>query len=180
VTIKHNLNLNTARIFCTLCLSLLIASCGFQLRSTQALPASLSSINFKCANEKIWDICRQLSKEFQLHQIELSDQAEMTLTISNDHKEQRSLSINNDASTAEFGLIHSVHYQLIHSATRKQISSQTVKVSQSYRHQSSALIAKEREHDEIQVKLNQEIADIIFRQLSVFDHQRIQQSLDSD
>jgi outer membrane lipopolysaccharide assembly protein LptE/RlpB len=57
------------------------------------------------------------------------------------------------------------------------VSSQLVEESQSYRHKSSALIAKEREQDEIQTKLNQKIANIIFRQLSVFDAQRIQQAI---
>ena len=165
--------------FSLLILSLFISACGFQLRGTQALPDSLSSINFKCANEKNWNLCRQISREFQLHHINLSDKAEITLSISNVKKKQRSVSIDSDASTAEYDLINSVSYKLIHSATQTLITSQVVKVNQSYRHQSSALIAKEREQDEIQTKLNQEIASIIFRQLSVFDNQRIQQSINS-
>jgi len=163
--------------FSLLILSCLISACGFQLRGTQALPNSLSSLNFKCANEKAWDLCRQLSREFQLHQIKLSDEAEMTLSISNVSKKQRSVSIDNDASTAEYDLIYSVRYKLIHTETQTLISSQVVEANQSYRHQSSALIAKEREQDEIQTKLNQKITNIIFRQLSVFDAQRIQQSI---
>jgi len=158
----------------------LISACGFQLRATQALPDSLSSLIFKCENEKTWDLCRQLSREFQLHQIKLSDEAEMTLSISNVNKKQRSVSIDSDASTAEYDLIYSVRYKLIHSATQTLISSQLVETNQSYRHQSSALIAKEREQDEIQTKLNQKITNIIFRQLSVFDDQRIQQSINSN
>jgi len=154
-----------------------ISACGFQLRGTQALPDSLSTINFECANEKTWDLCRQLSREFQLHQIKLSNEAEMTLSISNVNKKQRSVSIDSDASTAEYDLIHSVRYKLIHSATQTLISSQLVEASQSYRHQSSALIAKEREQGEIQTKLNQKITNIIFRQLSVFNAERIQQSI---
>ncbi|MFT7185694.1 MAG: LPS-assembly lipoprotein [Pseudohongiellaceae bacterium] len=155
----------------------LISGCGFQLRGTQALPDSLNSLNFQCANEKTWDLCRQLSREFQLHQIKLSDEAEMTLTISEVNKKQRSVSIDSNASTAEYDLIYSVRYKLVHAATQTLVSSQLVEASQSYRHKSSALIAKEREQDEIQTKLNQKIANIIFRQLSVFDAQRIQQAI---
>ena len=166
-------------LFSLLTLSLFLNACGFQLRGTQALPDSLSSINFKCANEKTWDLCRQLSREFQLHKIKLTDEAEMILSISNVNKKQRSVSIDSDASTAEYDLIYSVRYKLIHAATQTQITSQVVEVNQSYRHQSSALIAKEREQGEIQTKLNQEIANIIFRQLSVFDSLHIQQSINS-
>jgi LPS-assembly lipoprotein len=134
-------------ILCTL-----ISACGFQLRGTQALPDSLSSLNFECANEKSWDLCRRLSREFQLHHIKLSDDAEMTLSISNVNKKQRSVSIDSDASTAEYNLIYSVRYKLIHSATQTLISSQFVETNQSYRHQSSALIAKEREQNEVEPK----------------------------
>mgnify|MGYP000043444415 CR=1 FL=1 len=180
MAILRHFRLNSVSIVCLLSSSLFLNACGFQLRGIQALPSNLSSINFQCANEKTWDLCRHLSKEFQVHQITLSEQAEMILVISSVNKQQRSLSINTDASTAEYDLIHSVHYQLIHSASQKQISSQRVEASQSYRHQASALIAKEREQDEIQTRLNQEIADIIFRQLSVFDTQRVKQALNSD
>jgi LPS-assembly lipoprotein len=169
----------SAGLFSVLILSLLISACGFQLRGTQALPNSLSSLKFKCANEKTWDLCHQLSREFQLHQIKLTDEAEMTLSISNVNKKKRSVSINSDASTAEYDLINSVRYKLIHSATQTLITTQMVEVNQSYRHKSSELIAKEREKDEIQAQLNQEIATIIFHQLSVFDAQRIKQSLNS-
>ena len=163
-----------------LVLCCLVSACGFQLRGTQALPESLSQLNFKCSNEKNWDLCRQLSREFQLHQIKLSDTADMTLSISSVNKKQRSVSIDSDASTAEYDLVYSVRYKLIHSPTQTIVSNQLVKANQSYRHQSSALIAKEREQDEIQTKLNQKITNIIFRQLSVFDAQRIQQSIKVD
>lgn len=165
--------------FSLLILCSLISACGFQLRGTQALPDSLSSLNFQCSNEKTWDLCHRLSREFQFHQIELSDEAEMTLTISDVKTKQRSVSIDSTASTAEYDLVYSVRYKLIHTPTQTLVSSQLVKANQSYRHQSSALIAKEREQDEIQTKLNQKITNIILRQLSVFDAQRIQQSINS-
>lgn len=161
-------------------LSLTLSACGFHLRGSEALPASLSSIRFECANEKFWDLCRKMRREFQLHEIELNENANMTVRISAVSNNQRSLSINPDASTAEYDLIRSVQYQLIDSASRKQVSSRIIEASQSYRHQSSALIAKEREREEIQAVLNKEITYTLFRQLSVFDAQRINQALSND
>ena len=157
----------------------LITACGFQLRGTQALPENLHTLNFQCSNEKNWDLCRQLSRELQFHQVKLSDDAELVLSISDVNKTQRSVSIDSNASTTEYDLIYTVRYNLFHAKTNILINSQVVEASQSYRHQSSALIAKEREQNEIQSKLNRKISNIIFRQLSVYDDQRIQQTINA-
>lgn len=162
---------------CVLVLSGILSACGFQLRGTQVLPESLNSIKFQCANEKHWDLCRQLSREFQYHQVELSETADIVLSISAVNKKQRSVSIDSDASTAEYDLIYSLHYTLTHAPTQKVITSERVEASQSYRHQSSALIAKEREQSEIHTKLNEKITNILVRQLSVFDSPRIQKAI---
>ena len=128
-------------------------------------------------------VCKKFSDVFSRDAADTSLQeyfeAHKIVAISDIDKKRRSLSIDSYASTAEYDLIYSVRYKLTHSPTQTLISNQVVEASQSYRHQSSALIAKEREQGEIKTKLNQKITNIIFRQLSVFDAQRIQQTINA-
>ena len=81
----------------------------------------------------------------------------------------RTLSLQANASAAEQGLSSEVTYSLISSNEDKINHEHTVHINNSYRHESSALLAKDRERDELQTQLSQQLAEEIVRQITVLN-----------
>lgn len=156
-------------------LSSLLSACGFHLRgySEHNTPAAFSTLKLECANTRAWQLCQSLRQQLLLNNILLSDEAQYRLVISPIAQDSRTLSLQSNASAAEYGLSSKVDFQLIDRKTDEVIADQEVVVRNSYRHQSSALLAKERERDELQTELSQQIALEIFRQIDVLNKQVI-------
>ncbi len=156
-------------------ISSLLSACGFHLRgySDHKTPAAFSRLKLECGNTRAWQLCQSLRQQLLLNNIQLADEAAYRLVISSIAQDSRTLSLQSNASAAEYGLSSKVDFQLIHRETDEVIADQEVLVRNSYRHQSSALLAKERERDELQTELSQQIALEIFRQIDVLNKQII-------
>ena len=81
----------------------------------------------------------------------------------------RVLSLQANASAAELGLSSEVTYSLISALEDEIKHRQSVNVNNSYRHESTALLAKDRERDELQMQLSQQLAEEIVRQITVLN-----------
>lgn len=81
----------------------------------------------------------------------------------------RVLSLQANASAAELGLSSEVTYSLVTSREDKINHKHTIHINNSYRHESSALLAKDRERDELQTQLSQQLAEEIVRQITVLN-----------
>jgi len=151
--------------------SLLISGCGFKLRnhSPDISISSIKQINLDCPKTKSWELCKYLRQQFKLQGIEISKEAEFTLLVSAINKNVRTLSLQQNSSAAEYGLSASVSYQLINTAKDLVIAKNTISRSHSYRHESSALLAKERERIEVQTELSHLLADIIYREVCILN-----------
>jgi len=155
----------------------LISACGFQLRGEAAFPASLRELKLECANTQDWQLCQSLRDALRINGVTLNEKAPFTLSIQSGDTHQRVVSLQQDASAAEYSLTQTVEYQLLDSSSQQQISQQSLATDRSYRNDASALLAKERESAEIRTELNRRLAAMVIRQISVFDQQRIDEIL---
>jgi len=158
---------------------LTLTACGFELRtyslSDSAIQADnsqfqmIESLNLECPTSQSWQLCQHLRQQLKLGKITLEPEAELTLSISSIKQSSRILSLQSNAAAAEYGLTSKVSYRLIHRPNQANVIRQDIELEHSYRHESSALLAKERERDELQTTLSQQLALEIFRQIRLFD-----------
>mgnify|MGYP001944429406 CR=1 FL=1 len=104
-----------------------------------------------------------------LHDIKIQDSAPLQLTINPLIQTSRVLSLQSNASAAELGLNSEVSYTLSSALDDAVKHEQTVRNNNSYRHETSALLAKDRERDELQDQLSQQLAAEIVRQITILD-----------
>jgi len=157
--------------FILISLSLALTGCGFKLRgyNSTSNPHSLTEVNLDCPTSKSWQLCQQIRQQLEQNHIKLSDKAEYKLVVSPVKQRKRVLSLQSNASAAEYGLTSQVSYQLLQSSDQEVFISQEISLDHSYRHESSALLAKEREREELQTTLSRQLALEICRQIGLFD-----------
>ena len=160
--------MRTAVAAALLCCTLLSA-CGFQLRAYGDKASAISELALHCPHTENWALCLHLKQTLVLNNIQLNDEAPLSLVVSPMSQNSRVLSLQENASAAELGLSSEVTYQLLTVHDEQIKHQQAVHVNNSYRHQSAALLAKDRERDELQKQLSQQLAEEIVRQISVLD-----------
>jgi outer membrane lipopolysaccharide assembly protein LptE/RlpB len=153
--------------------SALISSCGFQLRGISQNPSDLafSELKLECPSTQSWQLCQSLRQHFKLNHIELNDAADYVLLVSPITQNSRVLSLQDNAAAAEYGLSSKLNYQLFRANEPEAISEQNIELTNSYRHESAALLSKERERSELQTELSQQLASEIFRQVTILNQQ---------
>lgn len=104
-----------------------------------------------------------------LNDIVINDDSLLQLTISPMIQKSRVLSLQQNASAAELGLQSKVSYTITATHDNEVKHEQSVSNNNSYRHETSALLAKDRERDELQMQLSQQLAEEIVRQITVLD-----------
>ena len=160
------------RVACTLVFfSILLSACGFKLRthSPELSIAQLKQIDLDCPKAKSWELCHHLRQQFKLHDISINDDADLTLSLSPIRHQKRTLSLQPNASAAEYGLTATVNYKLSRKSNSDRATSHSVSRTHSYRHESSALLAKERERTELKAELGHTLADEVFRQVCILN-----------
>jgi LPS-assembly lipoprotein len=164
-----------AGLFC-----FLLSACGFQLRGYSDTSTPLQELTLSCSSTDAWVLCHHLKQTLLLHGIDLTDDAPVLLAISPMIQKTRVLSLQANASAAELGLNSEISYQLITRHDDEVRHQQSVHITNSYRHESSALLAKDRERDELQNQLSQQLAEEIVRQISVLDTAAWTKELNTD
>ncbi len=170
--------------FLTLCLLsisiLSLSACGFHLRSYAESVSSIKELSLDCPNTSSWELCHHLKQTLLLNGILITDNAPLQLTISSMIQNSRVLSLQPNASAAELDLISEVSYSITSTTDNAIKHEQTVDIKNSYRHDSSALLAKERERDELQLQLSKQLAEEIVRQITILDSDEWLKSSGSD
>ena len=153
-----------------------LSACSFELRGYNAAtnPNPLKELKLDCPNSESWLLCQALRQELKRNNITLSNGAAYTLKLSAISQQTRVLSLQDNAAAAEYGLSSAIHYQLIENSSQESVIQQMTKLDHSYRHESTALLAKERERQELQTRLSQQLAIEIFRQVSQYNTEKHQ------
>ncbi len=152
-----------------LLVSTMITSCGFHLRSYGENLSTIQAISLDCPNTSSWELCHHLKQTLVLNDIQVTENAPLILSISPMVQKSRTLSLQANASAAELGLSSEVTYTIISASEDEIKHKQSVHVNNSYRHESSALLAKDRERVELQMQLSQQLAEMIVRQVTILN-----------
>jgi LPS-assembly lipoprotein len=148
---------------------LLISGCGFHLRGYNEDISTIHELSLSCRSTDAWALCHHLKQSLQLNDIRLNESATLQLSIGPLVQKSRVLSLQSNASAAEQGLSSEVNYQLITVSDEQVRHQHTVRINNSYRHESTALLAKDRERDELQNQLSRQLAEEIVRQIRIID-----------
>lgn len=151
-----------------------VSSCGFSLRGSQALPASIDTVLIN-ASLQFSPLSRALSERLPVYQLrsitaeseeaELIDPAATVLiNLQPESLERRLLSVFSSGQVAEYELIYTVDYQVIF--PNASPIRNTLSVSREYQDDPQQILAKSRELELVMNEMRMESADRIIRLLS--------------
>jgi len=159
-------NKRLLRFSIVICL-LFLQACGFQLRgASETLAASYATLRVECNNKSNWKQCQYLRASLDAAGTEITNDSQYLLAVTKTSAKQRAFTLRDDASAAEYELTHSVLYRLSDLLTDNIINTRTVSLSRIYRQNASALLAKDREKEEIELAIDKAIIDTILREIA--------------
>ena len=144
---------------------LTVAGCGYQLRETAPEALGFKHLKFVCNIDDSWSLCTDLRRQIVASDVTISDDAKLELNVGPFEQKERVSTIQSDGSAEEYELKHEAAFSLMQSDFPDQSYTSEVSARRIYRHNSTALLAKEREREVIEEALNQSLANEIIRQL---------------
>jgi len=156
------------RIFLLLA-SLLLAGCGFALRGTAELPASLRPLHLDNINDSTL-MGRELLKTLVNNKIPLATNPGpeiYTLSLGAEASNERAISVNSNARAGEYEILMTVTFQL-RRGTATAIPQQKLNLSKVYLADPDNAVAKAEEAVIIQNEMRQELSQLILRRLQAF------------
>ena len=163
-------------------LALLVSACGFQMRGASPVPSALEPLWVGCHDGTPTELCRSLKAQFTLGNVELADTRENAaylLLLGNFRQNQRTIAITAQAEAAEFELRQTVSVVLQTRDGTPLLPETDVAAAQSYRFDSTSVLAKRRERQEIEQQLYDNLVRQIGYRLVTFDQQRIDEILEA-
>lgn len=174
---KHQKNAMTLAL-----LAVLVSACGFQLRGASPVPSALEPLWVGCHDGIPMELCRSLKSQFTIGDVELADtreEAAHLLLLGNFRQNQRTSAITAQAEAAEYELRQTVSVVLQTRAGIPLLPETDVSAAQSYRFDSTSVLAKRREQQEIEQQLYDNLVRQIGYRLVAFDQERIDEILEA-
>lgn len=167
---------NLAVTAVVLALSATLAGCGFQLRGTSPVPAALQPLAVKCGSQIPDTLCLSVKEQLELGGIETTDTTNATyvLDLKFFSQDRRASAITVRAAAAEYTLTQAVRIELITDDRIPLIADTQLTVRESYRYDETNILAKQREQDELEQRLNDRLAQQILFRLAPMTQGRIQ------
>jgi LPS-assembly lipoprotein len=167
-------HMKVGKFLSVLLMSIVLSSCGFQLRGSQALPETLDTVIIN-STLQFSPMARALGERLPVYQLKgipaRSDEAKQAvvpatvlINLSPESLERRLLSVFSSGQVAEYELIYSVRYQVIF--PNAQPISNNMAVSREYQDDPQQILAKSRELELVMNEMRLETADRIIRLLS--------------
>ncbi len=163
-------------------LTLLVSACGFQLRGASPVPSALQPLWVGCQDNVPTELCQSLKSQFTIGDVQLADSRESAahlLLLGNFRQNQRTSAITAQAEVAEYELRQTVSLALQTREGIPLLPSTDVSASQSYRFDSTSVLAKRREQEEIERQLYDSLVRQIGYRLVAFDQDRIDEILEA-
>lgn len=154
-------------VLLVLCLAL-IAGCGFKLRGMLADARHLPEIFVR--SERGSSLAVEILKVFHQAGVRLVDQHELAtwvLTLSDEQRRRRVLSVGVSGKVQEYELQYSVNYTLYTTDEHLVIDTQPLILYRDYSFTGSDVLAKEDEEELLYQGMQQQAAEIILRQLLI-------------
>ncbi|WP_323752449.1 LPS assembly lipoprotein LptE [Marinobacter sp.] len=156
-----------------------VSGCGFQLRGTSPVPAALQPLAIDCPESLPARFCESVREQLSLGGIELQpiETADYQLKLRNYSKDRRASAITAQASAAEYVLRHSVTLELFTSNQVPLIAATELTSSETYRYDETNVLAKQREEEELQQQLGDQLAQQVIFRLVPITQERIDAAL---
>jgi len=153
-----------------------LAGCGFQLRGTSPVPAALQPLAVKCGSQIPDTLCLSLKEQLELGGIETTEanNAAYVLDLKSFSQDRRASAITVRAAAAEYTLTQAVRIELITDDRVPLIADTELSVRESYRYDETNILAKQREQDELEQRMNDRLAQQILFRLAPMTETRIQ------
>lgn len=151
----------TAIMLCTL----LVAGCGFQLRTASNLPEDLQSL-IVTANDNDSALYHQLLRQLEFANITPADEATANaeLKLLSDSLDRRTLSLFQNGQVAEYELIYTVKYEL--SRNLQEPVKRRFEITRNYQDDPNNALAKSKEMNLILSEMRLQASRQIIRELS--------------
>lgn len=146
---------------------ILLASCGFHLRGSVALPPALSVMAVEGATTEIAPDLRHALKNAG---VRVTDSASMVLKVWAEQYAKRVLSVDSAGRALEYDLSYSVHFSLIEkgidgNGERAWISDTTVTQARDIRFDATAVLGFSSEEEQLNKEMRRDAVAQILRQL---------------
>ena len=150
------------QVLLPLLLSLLLSSCGFQLRGS--LPLEKYPAVY-LQGDKHSELLQQLGTQLERNQVKLLDSSDATAAIfvlDSDSLQRRTLSLFPNGQVAEYELIYKVNYQLV--LPGQEPRPYQIELYRDYQDDPSRALAKSKELDLMLTELRSQAVARIIRQ----------------
>jgi len=152
----------SVQVLLPLLLSLLLSSCGFQLRGS--LPLEKYPAVY-LQGDKHSELLQQLGMQLERNQVKLLDSSDATAAIfvlDSDSLQRRTLSLFPNGQVAEYELIYKVNYQLV--LPGQEPRPYQIELYRDYQDDPSRALAKSKELDLMLTELRSQAVARIIRQ----------------
>lgn len=156
-----------SRQIAVLGISLLLAACGFQLRTQPNIPPEMSR-TYMAADDSYSLFYRRFQDELAKAGVEVvSSRADATaiFSILVDHTDQRVLSVSAQNLPREFEVYYTIHYS-VESGKQSIIEPQTLTLTRDYTYDETLVLGKAREEELLRQAIVDDLVRIIIKQLS--------------
>ncbi len=155
------------RCFFSMCLCLVLAGCGFQLRRELVLPTELAAIRIEAA-EPNTELTRGLEVVLRRSGAVI-EAAEATtsarLRIVSASLAPRPLSVSGDGRVQEFALLYQVEIELIDALGAIRVPQQVVRLERVYSFDAAAALGTPGEEEVVREELEREMVASIMRRI---------------
>lgn len=142
-------------------------ACGFSLRGSHStLTSKYDELKVDCRDKRDWELCHYLRSQITATGTTITESAAFELDVGSVSSKQRAITLDPDATANERELTHHLTYRLIDRKKDVVLLERTLSQSQVYRNNASALVAKDREQEELRQSINQYLVDTMIRELA--------------
>jgi LPS-assembly lipoprotein len=156
-------NAKAIRLWGVLCISALIAACGFHLRGSYDIPAHLHAITLTAPGDSA-----ALRNELALALSRVnvaSTGGDTELEITREVLTKQTTTVDSRAKAAEYTLIYAVDYRMQRTDANAPGATQSLILRRGYQYDTTSIVGKSTEEDTLTQELRQDAAQQIVRQL---------------
>lgn len=151
-----------------LLLSITLASCGFHLKQSAAIPTGFGPVSIAGISEysSLYKIIRNALRQSDI-QIVNDDTANHTVVISNLKNERHVLSVNSAGKVSEYELIKTLTFRVLDRNGRDITDPQTISTNRAYSVSSNTeTVGESLEEADIYLSMEEALVDRMFRYIS--------------
>jgi len=145
----------------------LLAGCGFHLQGALTTPPEMERTYIAASDTHslFYRDLRAALESSGVDVIDVSADATATLTISYDETAQRVLSVSARNVPTEYEVYYTIEYSLF-SGTKSLLDEQTMTLTRDYTYDSTLVLGKAKEEDQLREAIVDDLVRIILKQIS--------------